>query len=35
MHVFLDYVRDFFLDHVEEWSETLVMYVAEVVMPYT
>ena len=33
MHIFLDHVRSFFLDHVEEEYENLAVYVAEMVRP--
>jgi len=34
MHVIFDHVRSFFLYYVEEDSENLTMYVAEMVWPY-
>ena len=34
MHVILDHVYGFFLDHVEEQSENLVVYEAEIVLPH-
>ena len=33
MHTFLDHAHDFFLDHVEEESQNLVVYATEMVPP--
>jgi len=34
MHVFLDHVRCFFFDRVEEESENLAVYVAKMIQPH-